>query len=452
MKIISKVIIFFLVTLISVPFANAQTGIIDKVVAVIGGEAIFLSDIEEELRMARLEGMRIDDNAACQILEKKLVNKLLLAQAKIDSLTVNDNAVREKVERRISGFIAQSGNAKAVENYFNMPMHKIKEALFEVEKENALSDQMQGKLMQGISLTPEDVTRYFDSTPKDSLIVLPDQYIIQQILRYPPSTDANFLAREQLLSIRERVLNGEKFSTLAILYSEDPGSQKRGGELGLKPKSTYLPAFADAAMALKPGQVSPVVETEYGFHIIQMIDKQSNDMINVRHILITPKYSIADEQQASAKLDSIRTKILADSIKFEDAALQYSQDPKSRLNGGIMVNETQGEAVIRFDKDQLQPGDYFVLKNLKEGEISEPFQSHDNKGKVVFKILKLKELIPSHTANIVDDYAIIKSIAENNKRMDKFFKWIKQKAGSTYIQIDPEYKNCKFQYSTWGTK
>ncbi len=448
MKIISKsVILFMLLVAFFASPVKAQTGLIDKVVAIIGSEAIFLSDIEEGKQVYRAQGMLVGDEANCRILEEKMIQKLLLAQSKVDSLTVGDEVVSENVERRIQYYISIHGSSKAVEEYFKLPMRKIKERLTDIVREESLSQSMQSKIVHGVELTPDEVTAYYEKTPKDSLPVMPDQYIIQQIAIYPPKENALFLAREQLLSLRERILNGDKFSTLALMYSEDPGSAKRGGELGLQAATDYWPAFKDAALALKPGQVSQIVQTEDGLHIIQMIDKQSNNMINVRHILIKPKYTTDDKQNVFSKLDSVRTLVLNDSITFERAAARYSEDPTSRNNNGIVVNPQTASNI--FEKDQLA-NDYFIIRNLKEGEVSTPFESQDEKRRIVYKIIRVKEFIPSHPANIVDDFAVIKMVAQNTKQMEKFESWIKKKQADTFVKIDPEYKDCKFQYGNWG--
>lgn len=448
MRIISKLTMLFvlLVAFYALP-AKAQTGVIDKVVAIVGSEAIFLSDIEEGKQMLRAQGMLVGDDSNCSILEDKLIQKLLLAQSKVDSLTVNEEGVRESVERRIQWYISVHGSTKAVEEYFRMPMHKIKERMTDIVREEELSNSMQGKIVQNVELTPEDVRSFYDKTPKDSLPVVPDQYVIQQIALYPPKEDAMFLAREQLLSLRERILNGEKFSTLALMYSEDPGSVKRGGELGLAPATNYEPAFKDAALALKPGQVSPIVETDYGLHIIQMIDKQPNNMVNVRHILITPKYSVDDKQKVTRQLDSIKGLILNDSTTFEQAAFKFSQDLVSKQNKGVVVNPQTATNV--FDKDQLE-ADYFIIRNLKEGQISEPFESKDMKRKTMYKIVRVKEFIPSHTINVIDDFSMVKMVAVNTKQMQIFEEWVKKKQATTFIQLAPEYKNCEFKHGSWG--
>jgi peptidyl-prolyl cis-trans isomerase SurA len=426
---------------------NAQTGIIDKVVATVGSEAIFLSDIEEGKQLLRAQGMLIGDDSNCDVLEEKLLQKLLLAQSKIDSLSVSEEAVSENVERRIQWYISIHGSTKAVEDYFRIPMHKIRERLMDMVKEEELSKSMQGKIVQGVELTPEDVTSFYKRTPKDSLPIVPDQYILQQIVIYPSKENATFLARERLLALRERILNGEKFSMLALMYSEDPGSARRGGELGLAPATNYWPAFKDASLALKTGQVSQIVETQDGLHIIQMIEKQANNMVNVRHILIKPKYTTDDKQAVSGKLDSIKSLVLNDSLTFEQAAMKFSEDQTSRFNKGVVVNpQTVSNA---FDKDQLGT-DYFIIRNLKEGEISEPFESQDEKGNVIYKIIKIKEFIPSHTINVVEDFAMVKMVVQNTKRMEKFKEWINKKQAETFIQLAPEYQNCKFQYSNWG--
>jgi peptidyl-prolyl cis-trans isomerase SurA len=301
--------------------------------------------------------------------------------------------------------------------------------------------------MKDIPVTPSEIERFYKRISKDSLPIIPDQYVIRQIVIHPPANDARFEAKEQLLALRERIINGEKFNTLAVLYSEDPESAKRGGELGLQSAEIYLPTFADAALSLKPGQVSQIVETEYGYHIIQLISKEGNDMFNARHILLKPKFTTDARQTAFARLDSIVDLIRNDSITFENAALRFSSDVKSNLNGGIVVNERT--MTSRFDKDHLNPVDYMVLRNMQLGEISHSYEARDDKGNTLYKIIKLESLIPSHTANIADDYNVIQSMAKQKRQMDSFNKWVEKKQAYTYIRIDPLYSNCNFERKGW---
>ncbi len=426
---------------------TAQSGLIDKVIAVVGGEMILNSDVEAEVMMARAQGILSDRNIKCEVFENLLLQKLLLAQARIDSLKADDNMVDTQLEHQLRAILTQLGGEKAAEAYFKKPLFKLKQDWREPTRERILTQLMQQKLMKDLPIAPSDVERFFKKIPKDSLPIIPDQYVIRQIVINPPATDARYETKEQLLALRERIINGEKFTTLAVLYSEDPESAKRGGELGLRSAQDFVPAFADAALSLKPGQVSQIVETEYGYHIIQLISKEGSDMFNARHILRKPKYTADARQAAFARLDSIADLVRKDTLSFEKAALRFSADTKTNLNGGIVVNERT--MTSRFEKDQLDPIDYMMLRNMKAGEISHPYESRDNKGNTVYKIIKLDIFIPSHTATIEDDYNVIQNLAKQARQADTFNKWIEKKQAYTYIRIDPLYSNCEFRRKGW---
>ncbi|MDR3287351.1 MAG: peptidylprolyl isomerase, partial [Prevotellaceae bacterium] len=413
MNLLRKTVTMMLLTAVLATTSQAQetkeNNIIDKVVAVIGNEAVLLSDIEMDIYQRKIRGILSEENLFCRVLEEMLQSKLLIAQAKIDSLIVAQSSIQAQVDEHINYFIAQLGSEKAVEDQFRKPMSKVREMLREQAGDQLLIGQMRNSIVKGIEITPSDAKRFYETIPADSIPIIPEQYSFQQITVYPPTADANFEVKERLLELRERIMKGEKFSTLAILYSQDPESAKRGGELGLSPATNFVVSFRNAALTLKPNQVSHIVETEYGFHIIQMIEKQGKDLINVRHILLKPIYSVNDQRLAFSRLDSIKNMITSDSITFEQAAMYFSKDEKTRLNGGLVANPSTLSP--RFDKDQLG-SNYFVLRDLKVGQISDPFKSTDENGREVYKIVKIKEIIPSHTANLKDDFSIIKSMAE----------------------------------------
>lgn len=438
--------------LITIFTANLQAqektdnNVIDKVVAVIGNEAVLLSDVEMEAYQQKTRGMLSEENLFCRILEEMLQNRLLIAQAKIDSLQATPAAVQAQVDEQINFFIAQLGSEKAFEDHFKKPMSKIREMMQEHAENQNLVQQVRAKIVQGLEITPADVKKFYETMPADSIPIIPEQYSFQQIVMYPPSADANFEVKERLLELRERIINGENFSTLASLYSQDPESAKLGGEIGLLPATNFLASFKNAALALKPGQVSHIVETEYGFHIIQLIEKQGKDLINVRHILLKPVYSTNDQRKAFMRLDSIKNLITSDSIKFEVAAMYFSHDDKTRMNGGLVANPQTLSP--RFDKDQLR-SNYFVLRDLKTGQISDPFKSTDDNGRETYKIVKLKEIIPAHKANLKDDFAAIKRMAEGQKEMEKIISWLDKKQQETFIKIDDNYKDCKFDSQNW---
>ena len=435
------------------PAVNAQKyqkGLVDRTVALIGNDMIMLSQLESEAQMMSARGASVDQKARCEILEQLLVAKLFLVQAKLDSLPVNDANVEASLEGRVNETVTYLGGEEKVEEYFGKPMHKLRQEWKEQMEEQTLIQQMQQKVAQDIpKLTPRDIEKYCEETPQEDLPIVSTQYRIRQIGLYPDKKAAEMQVKEKLISLRERVVKGEKFSTLARLYSEDPGSMTRGGELGMNSRSIFWPAFSDAAMALKPGQVSQVVETPDGYHIIQMIERKG-DMFNARHILIKPKYTSEDRNKAFAKLDSIRTEIVSDSISFFNAARRYSEDLKTVANGGLLADENTGSSY--FEKDQLKPADYNVLKNMKEGDISEPFESLDNEGRngnTIYKIIMLEKVLPSHVANYKEDYSVLQTEVDNANAQKAIDAFIAEKQKSTYLVIDPLFRTCPFMREGW---
>ncbi|MHC1704030.1 MAG: peptidylprolyl isomerase [Tenuifilaceae bacterium] len=425
---------------------RSQT-VIDHIIGVVGGDMILSSDIEHEIMRMKMQGNLPEGDIKCQLFENLLVQKLLLHQAKVDSIPPNYGAVESEIDRRLKYFINQIGSEEGLENYFKKNIFEIKEDLRDVISEQMLTQQMQQKIIEKITVTPSEIKSFYRTIKEDSLPVLPEQYELQQIAIYPPSTaEAKFRVKERLLELRSRVLKGERFSMLAVAYSEDLASAKKGGELGFRSKDELVKAFADVAFNLADGQVSQIVETEYGFHIIQMIEKRNN-MVNVRHILLKPQYTTDMLIEAQAKLDSVVGLIKADSITFERACIRFSQDKKSNLNGGLVINPNTNTSF--FEKEQLQPSDYYVIKELKKGEVSSPFESRDEHANVIFKVVKLKSIIPSHKANLKDDYNIIQQMTKQSKEQDLLMKWVEEKRKTTYIKIDPSYIGCKFESDGW---
>jgi peptidyl-prolyl cis-trans isomerase SurA len=301
-------------------------------------------------------------------------------------------------------------------------------------------------------LTPYDVQKYVEQADPADLPMVPIMYQLRQICIYPDREAANLAVKEKLLAIRERIINGEKFSTLARIYSQDPGSARKGGELGMASKSIFWPAFSDAPMALKPGVVSQIVETPDGFHIIEVLEKK-NDMFNARHILLKPEYTSEDRQKGFHVLDSLRTELQNDAVTFELAARFYSEDPTTRTNGGQMADPSSGSSY--FEIDQLKPQDYAAIKNLKEGEISEPVESLDNEGRdgnLVYKIIKVDKIIPAHPASFSNDYNLMLENATDELRQEAINKFIDEKIKTTYIIIDPLFEDCNFERDGWKEK
>ena len=436
--------------------ASAQkypNGIIDKTIAVVGNEVITISQLEEEVQMMNAYGMMSDKNVRCEVLEQMMVSKLFLMQARVDSLTVNNDMVEGELRNRIDNVKTSLGGEDAVEEYFGKPIYKLRQEWRSSLEDQSLIQQMQGNVSSGIQeLTPYDVQQYIEGTDEADLPLVPIKYQLSQICIYPDREAANLAVKERLLAIRERIINGEKFATLARIYSQDPGSARKGGELGMASKSIFWPAFSDAAMSLKPGVVSQIVETPDGFHLIEVLEKKG-DMFNARHILLKPEYTSEDREKAFGVLDSLKTELANEAVTFELAARFYSEDPATRTNGGQMADPNSGSSY--FEIDQLKPQDYAAIKTLEAGQISEPFESLDNEGRngnTVYKIIKVDKIIPSHTASFNNDYDLLLSQAKNKKAMEAIDEFISSKIKSTHIIIDPLFKDCEFEREGWESK
>lgn len=447
--------IFLFCVLLALPLtAGAQKysgGLIDKTAAVVGNEMIAISDIEREMQMMKAQGLSTDKKARCEVLEQVMQSKLFLMQARLDSLTVNRDMVESELTNRIDYFKTRLGGEEQLEETFSMPVYKLRQEWRTQLEENSLMQQEQQQVASAIpEVTPYDVNRYLDTVDVDKLPIIPIKYKMSQICVYPDREAAATAVKERLLSLRERVINGEKFSTLARLYSEDPGSSRRGGELGMASRSTYWPQFSDAAMALRPGSVSQIVETPDGYHIIEVIEKKG-DMFNARHILLRPKYNDEDREKAFKRLDSLKTLIDTASISFDLAARMFSEDPATRTNGGQMADPNTGSAY--FEIDQLKPQDYIAIQDMEVGQISEPFESLDNEGRdgnTVYKIIRLDKIIPSHTATVENDYTELQGAVRAQRQQDALGKFIDKKIQETYIVIDPLFKDCDFSTEKWA--
>ncbi len=412
-----------------------------------------ISQLEEEVQMMRAYGMMSDRTGRCEILEQMMSAKLFLMQARLDSIAVNADMVEGELRNRIDMLRSNYGGDEEVEKQFGKPIYKLRQEWREAIQDQTLQQQMQSEIANKIpELTPYDVEKYLESVEPEDLPVVPVMYQLSQICIYPDREAADIAVKERLLAIRERIINGEKFSTLARIYSQDPGSARKGGELGMASKSIFWPAFSDAAMSLKPGIVSQIVETPDGFHLIEVLDKKG-DMFNARHILLKPEYTSEDRENGFRVLDSLKTELANGAVTFALAARFYSEDPATRTNGGQMADPNTGSSY--FEIDQLKPQDYAAIKELKEGEISEPFQSLDNEGRsgnTVYKIIKVDKILPAHPATFASDYALLMKAAKEKMQMDAISKFIDSKIKSTYIVIDPLFKDCVFEREGWYEK
>ena len=432
-------------------------GLVDKTVAVVGNEVILVSDIESEVQQMQAQGRSSDRDMRCSILENMMESKIFLMQARIDSLTVNYDMVDGELSNRIDQYRTYLGGDEELEKYFGKPLYKLRQEWRQMFEDQSLIQDEQRTIAGNIpEVTPYDVQHFLDTVATDDLPVVPIKYQLSQICIYPDREAAALAVKERLLSLRERIINGEKFATLARIYSEDPGSSRRGGELGMASKSIFWPAFSDAAMALRPGVISQIVETPDGFHIIEVIEKKG-DMFNARHILLKPQYTAEDREKAFGRLDSLRTKILDDEISFTLAARFFSEDPATRTNGGQMADPATGSSY--FEIDQLKPADYAAIKDLKEGEISEPVESTDNEGyqqgrqgNTVYKVIRVDKIVPAHPASFTNDYSELQARVMGQRQMQAIDEFLEKRIKDTYIVIDPMYKECSFSREVWQTK
>ena len=433
--------------------AQKYNNVVDRAAAVIGNEVIMVSDVEAEVQVMRTRGINSDRSARCEILEQMMQSKLFLIQSRIDSLSVNQDMVESNLSQHVNQVRTALGGDEQVEEYFRKPLYKLRTEWRRQFEEQSLIQQEQMEIVKTLpEVTPYDVHCYLDSTAVEDLPVVPEKYQLSQICIYPDREAAALAVKEKLLELRERIINGEKFSTLARLYSEDPGSARKGGELGMASKSIFWPAFSDAAMSLKPGIISQIVETPDGFHIIEVIEKKG-DMFNARHILLKPVYTDEDREKAFARLDSLKTMIDTTEITFELAARYYSQDPATRTNGGQMADPNTGSSY--FVIDELKPQDYQAIKDLEVGQISDPVESLDNEGRdgnLVYKIIRLDKIIPSHTATFERDYTVLRDLVQQksqNKCLDEF---VDRKIKESHIIIDPIFGDCEFVREGWSEK
>ncbi len=429
---------------------HAQNNVIDEVVWVVGDDAILKSQVEEQYRSMQYDGQKIDGDPYCVIPEQIAIQKLFMHQAKLDSITIPDAQVFQEVERKLNYFVANIGSKEKVEEYFNKPMSELREEMAEMVREQGIVQEMQRHLVKDIKITPSEVRRFFSGLSSDSIPYIPTQVEVQIITinpKIPQQEIDNIKAR--LREYSDRITKGEtEFSTLAILYSEDPGSARMGGELGFMGKAQLVPEYADVAFNLNdPKKVSKIVETEFGYHIIQLIEKRG-DRINTRHILLKPKISEKELNNSIARLDSLRNDITAGKFKFEEAAQYLSQDKNTRNNQGLMVNQENG--TTKFQMSELPQEIAKVVNTMKAGDISQPFVMIDQKkGQEVAVLVKLRSRVEGHKANMSDDYQALKSIVEQKRREELIENWIRNKQKETYIRIKDGWRNCDFKYDGW---
>lgn len=434
------------------PFtAWGQTNVIDEVIWVVGDEAILRSDVEK----IRVEyGNQMEGNPYCMIPEQLAIQKLFLHQAAIDSVEVSDADVNMYVEQELNHKILTAGSKEKLEEYMGLTMSQIREITFDQYKNELTTRQMRENLTKDVKVTPAEVRRYFKELPEDSLPLVPTQVEVQIVVLEPriPVEEIDRV-KSELRSYTERVHSGTSFSTLARLYSEDPGSARQGGEMPYYGRAELDPAFANVAFSLTdPNKVSKIVQSEFGYHIIQLIDKRG-DKIKCRHILKRPQVQQAELDEATARLDSIADDIKNGKFTFEDAAAVISEDKNSRNNHGILSNTLEdGEQTTRFEMAQLSqisPELTRVVEGLQPGEISKAFTMLNTKGAQVCAIAKLRNRIPQHRASMSEDFQVLRGVVEEHRKEEVIKKWIKEKQEKTYIRINEDWRGCEFQYPGW---
>lgn len=455
-----KRIPLFVVVMLMAVAAIAQEGktqVIDKVVAVVGKNIILQSDVENQYLQYRMQGS-IEGSASsirCAILEELLFQKLMLNQAELDSLTVSDAEVDMELNRRITELIGRAGSQEKLESIFNKSMAEIKDELRRLVREKSLQEKVRADILQGVTVAPAEVKAYYYSIPYDSIPMVDTQYEIVQIVKRPPvSIDEKLAVKDQLYQIRKRILEGESsFSAMAVLYSEDPGSARKGGELGFTGRGEFAPEFETAAFNLRDGEISEVVETQFGFHIIQLIERR-DDYVNCRHILMTAKVPVEALEKAQSELDSAAILIRNGDMTFEEACMKFSDDD-SKTNGGYILNPIMGGYRIGL-QDMKELGEYpsfaefknlaFVVGKLGVGEVSSPLPMTTNDGKDAFRLVMVKRKIESHKATLEDDYSLVQNWALNQKNQEVIKTWIRAKSKKAFIRIDEDYTDCDFQF------
>lgn len=434
--------------------AVAQDNVIDEIVWVVGDDAILRSDIETQRLYMLNEGQRFDGDPYCVIPEQLAIQKLYLNQAKIDSITANENQVIQSVDQWMNMAVNQMGSREKLEEYMGKKFSQIKEERKETVREQQIVQQMQQKLIGEIKLTPAEIRKYFNQLPQDSLPTIPTTVEVQIVTMEPKipfeETDA---IKARLRDFTEQVNTGKmEFSTLARLYSEDPGSSVRGGELGFMSKTQLLPEFANVAFNLKDSKrVSQIVQTEYGYHIIQLIEKRG-DRINCRHILLKPKVSDKELTEATTRMDSLYNDLKAEKFSFDEAATFVSADKDTRNNKGLMVNqnyESSNYGTPKFEMQELPQEIGKVVYQMQVGDISKPFTMLTDKQKEVVAIVKLKARVNGHKANLADDFQAMKQLVESRKREELLNDWIRKKQKTTYVRISEGWRNCDFKYPGW---
>lgn len=425
--------------------AQKEVKVIDGIIGVVGDEIILRSDLENQKVQAKAQGADYGKNADCQVMEDLLYEKLLLHQGGVDSVEVTEGQIQSELDKRINAFIDQIGSREKLEEYYGKSINEIKEEFYDVLEKQMIVQQVQQKITGDIKVTPSQVRDYFNALPEDSLPLINAEVEVGHIVKYPPENiEENRRVKQKLRDYREQILSGEKdFATVAVLYSEDPGSAVKGGELGLQSRGTFVPEFDAIGLSLAEGEISDVFETEYGFHIMQLIEKRG-EKYNARHILFKPRVSNEDLKVAEKELEHIRQLILSDSLTFAEAAVLHSDDKDSKNQNGNIVNPRSGSA--RWAMSDLDPQIFLTIDTMEVDEVSKPAFMQSKDGKKAYRIIKLRRQTEPHRANLKDDYQIIQQAAKTQLSGDAIDEWIERRVSVTYVEIISEFERCPFEY------
>ena len=435
-------------------YSFAQNNVIDEVVWVIGDEAIYKSEVEEARQDAQMRGAQWNGDPYCIIPEQLAINKLFLNQAELDSISVTDDDVSSYVEARYKDYVSQAGSEEKLEEYFSMRTDQIKSRLYETSRQEYIISKVREKIISRVKVTPGEVRRFMKDIPAEDIPSVPTQVEVQIITQEPviPQEEIDAV-KSDLRDYIDRVQSGEvKFSTLALLYSEDPGSARDGGDVGFFGRGEMVPEFSTVAFNMTdPNKISKIVETEYGYHIIQFVERLG-DRVRVRHILRKPRVPMESVNNCLARLDSIAQGIRGGNSTFESCVVAYSQDKDSRNNNGLMTFEPEPGVprISKYQMEQLPPEVARVVDRMHVGEISDPFTMQLRNGKVVCAIVKLKNKINSHKANVADDYEQLYDIVSSQRKQEVIEKWIREKQRTTYVRISEGWNDCEFIYPGWG--
>lgn len=439
-----SLLISLLVIHASCAMAQLEKGpLVDGVMAVVGNEIVLFSELMSKEAQARQNGLVTNDSMRCYMMEDLLFEKLLVNQAQIDSVVVEEERVEAELDRRIAYFIQQIGSEQKLEEFYGKSIAEIRAEFRDQVRDQLLSQMMEGQITSNVRITPKDVKRFYNSIPEDSLPFINAEVEYGQIVVKPkPSEQEERRVKRRLQDYRRQIMDGEKdFCTLAILYSADPGSAADCGELGMVPRGVMVPEFDAVALSMKDGDLSHVFRTDFGYHLIQMIERRG-DQYNARHILLQPKVSANDIDSTRRELELLTTRIRANGLSFEEAVTDFSEDDDSRSNSGLPINPRSGST--KWEIGSLDRQVFYVLDKLEVGEVSEPTMMSEPDGSSVFRIFKLISESEPHKADVITDYLLIRGAAENKKKQEMITDWIRDKISSTFIRLIPEYQTCPF--------